>query len=209
MCPTSSTPRTVAQYAVPEGGSHNMWVEDDVLYMGYYSAGARVLDVSGELRGDLYRQGREIARLWTGDPKGYRPNQPFTWGAQPHDGLDLLQRHQLGRLDHAIEGRCRQGCREYGAVARQSPRPCTCLGKAGSGVRPAGADPSPGHDDRARTAPPWVRPTARVVLTIRSSRLFAGIVLRVDVVDAPGSGAVELDDGFLSGPREVPHVPVS
>ena len=80
-------PRAVANYAVPEGGSHNMWVEDDVLYMGYYSAGARVLDVSGELRGDLYRQGREIARLWTGDPKGYRPNQPFTWGAQPHDGL--------------------------------------------------------------------------------------------------------------------------
>ena len=80
-------PRAVAQYAVPEGGSHNMWVEDDVLYMGYYSAGARVVDVSGELRGDLYRQGREIARLWTGDPKGYRPNQPFTWGAQPHNGL--------------------------------------------------------------------------------------------------------------------------
>ena len=80
-------PRAVAQYAVPEGGSHNMWVENDILYMGYYSAGARVLDVSGELRGDLYRQGREIARLWTGDPNGYRPNQPFTWGAQPHDGL--------------------------------------------------------------------------------------------------------------------------
>ena len=64
-----------------------MWVEDDVMYMGYYSAGARVVDVSGELRGDLYRQGREIARLWTGDPKGYRPNQPFTWGAQLHKGL--------------------------------------------------------------------------------------------------------------------------
>ena len=80
-------PRTVAHYSVPEGGAHNMWVADDVLYMGYYSAGARVLDVSGELRGDLYRQGREIARLWTGDPKGYRSNQPFTWGAQLHDGL--------------------------------------------------------------------------------------------------------------------------
>jgi hypothetical protein len=80
-------PRTVAQYAVPEGGAHNMWVEDDILYMGYYSAGARVLDVSGELRGDLYRQGREIARLWTGDPRGYRANQPFTWGAQLHGGL--------------------------------------------------------------------------------------------------------------------------
>lgn len=76
-------PRKVAEYEVPEGGSHNIWVKDDVMYMGYYSGGARVVDVSGELRGDLYRQGREIARLWTGDPKGFRANQPFTWGAQP------------------------------------------------------------------------------------------------------------------------------
>ena len=80
-------PRLVAFYDVPEGGAHNVWVDDDVLYMGYYSAGARAVDVSGELRGDLYRQGREIASLWTGDPKGYRPNLPFTWGAQPHKGL--------------------------------------------------------------------------------------------------------------------------
>ncbi len=80
-------PRKVGVYEVPEGGAHNMWVEDDVMYMGYYSAGARVVDVSGELRGDLYRQGREIAKLWTGDPKGFRPNAPFTWGAQPHKGL--------------------------------------------------------------------------------------------------------------------------
>jgi hypothetical protein len=80
-------PRKVAEYAVPEAGSHNMWVENDILYMGYYSGGGRVLDVSGELRGDLYRQGREIGRLWAGDPDAYRPNLPFTWGAQPHNGL--------------------------------------------------------------------------------------------------------------------------
>jgi hypothetical protein len=80
-------PRRVATYDVPEGGAHNIWVEDDVMYMGYYNAGARVVDVSGELRGNLYRQGREIARLWTGDPKGWRPNLPFGWGAQPHNGL--------------------------------------------------------------------------------------------------------------------------
>ena len=80
-------PRQVATYEVPEGGAHNMWVADDIMYMGYYNAGGRVVDVSGELRGDLYRQGREIAKLWTGDPKGYRPNAPFCWGAQPHDGL--------------------------------------------------------------------------------------------------------------------------
>jgi hypothetical protein len=80
-------PRKVAVYEVPEGGAHNVWVDDDVLYMGYYNAGARVVDVSGELRGNLYRQGREIARLWTGDPRGWRPNLPFAWGAQPHKGL--------------------------------------------------------------------------------------------------------------------------
>ena len=82
-----NNPRKVAEYPVPEGGAHNMWVEDDIMYLGYYSGGARVVDVSGELRGELYNQGREIGRLWTGDPNGYRPNMPFTWGAQPHKGL--------------------------------------------------------------------------------------------------------------------------
>jgi len=80
-------PRKVAEYPVPEGGAHNMWVEDDVMYVGYYSGGGRIVDVSGELRGDLYRQGREIARVWTGDPDAFRPNLAFTWGAQPHNGL--------------------------------------------------------------------------------------------------------------------------
>jgi hypothetical protein len=82
-----SNPRKVAEYPVPEAGAHNMWVEDDKMYLGYYSGGARVIDVSGELRGDLYRQGREIANLWTGHPEGFRPNMPFTWGAQPHNGM--------------------------------------------------------------------------------------------------------------------------
>jgi uncharacterized protein YjdB len=76
-------PREVAQYEVPEGGSHNFWAANDMLYEGYYSGGARLLDISGELRGDLYRQGREIARFWTGDAKGFRPNLPFVWGGQP------------------------------------------------------------------------------------------------------------------------------
>jgi uncharacterized protein YjdB len=80
-------PKKVAEYPVPEGGAHNMWVEDGIMYMGYYSGGGRVVDVSGELRGDLYRQGREIGRLWTGAPESYRPNLALTWGAQPHKGL--------------------------------------------------------------------------------------------------------------------------
>ncbi|HEY0729413.1 MAG TPA: hypothetical protein VGD38_15140, partial [Pyrinomonadaceae bacterium] len=82
-----NNPRKVAEYPVPEGAAHNMWVENDVMYVGYYSGGGRVVDVSGELRGDLYQQGREIARIWTGDVDAFRPNLPFTWGAQPHNGL--------------------------------------------------------------------------------------------------------------------------
>lgn len=82
-----NNPRKVAEYTVPEGGAHNMWIEDDIMYLGYYSGGGRVVDVSGELRGELYNQGREIARIWTGDPGGFRPNMPFTWGAQPHKGM--------------------------------------------------------------------------------------------------------------------------
>ncbi len=80
-------PLKVAEYPVPEGGAHNIWAENDVMYVGYYSGGGRIVDVSGELCGDLYRQGREIGRVWTGDPDGYRPNLPMTWGAQPHKGL--------------------------------------------------------------------------------------------------------------------------
>ena len=80
-------PREVARYEVPEGGVHNFWADNDMLYLGNYAGGGRIIDISGELRGDLYAQGREIARLWTGDPGGYVPNITWTWGAQPANGL--------------------------------------------------------------------------------------------------------------------------
>jgi hypothetical protein len=80
-------PREVARYEVPEGGVHNFWADADMLYLGDYAGGGRVIDISGELRGDLYAQGREIARLWTGDPGGFVPNITWTWGAQPVNGL--------------------------------------------------------------------------------------------------------------------------
>ncbi len=79
-------PREVARYEVPEAGAHNLWVEDDKMYVAYYQGGLRVVDVSGELRGDLYRQGREIAWLPTGSPDGFVPNSPMAWGPQPFKG---------------------------------------------------------------------------------------------------------------------------
>jgi hypothetical protein len=51
-------PRDVARYEVPGAGTHNIWVEDDVLYQAYYKGGLRVVDISGELMGNLGDQGR-------------------------------------------------------------------------------------------------------------------------------------------------------
>jgi hypothetical protein len=79
-------PVEVARYEVPESGAHNFWVEDDLLYVGYYQAGLRVLDVSGELRGDLYRQGRELGVYRTSSPDAITPNWSMTWGAQIFKG---------------------------------------------------------------------------------------------------------------------------
>jgi hypothetical protein len=45
------------------------------------------VDISGELRGDLYRQGREIGWFMTEDGSGAAPNMTVTWGAQPYKGL--------------------------------------------------------------------------------------------------------------------------
>ena len=78
--------REVARYEVPEAGSHNLWIEDDRMYVAYYQAGLRVVDVSGELRGDLYRQGREMAWFPTGTPDGHVVNSPMAWGPQPFKG---------------------------------------------------------------------------------------------------------------------------
>jgi len=79
-------PVEVARYEVPEAGVHNIWIEGDRMYLGYYQAGLRVVDISGELRGDLYAQGREVARILTTDDDTMVPNWPMTWGAQIHKG---------------------------------------------------------------------------------------------------------------------------
>ena len=79
-------PEEVARYEVPEAGSHNMWIEDDRLYAAFYQGGLRVVDISGELKGNLYHQGREIAVYKAYDPDGVVANAPFTWGPQMHKG---------------------------------------------------------------------------------------------------------------------------
>jgi hypothetical protein len=79
-------PEMVARYEVSEYGTHNIWVEDDVLYQAYYEGGLRMVDVSGELMGNLYTQGREIAAFKSADPAGYVANSPMVWSAMPFKG---------------------------------------------------------------------------------------------------------------------------
>src|SRR5438876_5167427 len=66
-------PAEVAWYEPTDGGVHNVWVVGDTLYLGNYQGGARVLDISGELKGDLLRQGREMSWILTADSTGFRP----------------------------------------------------------------------------------------------------------------------------------------
>ena len=82
-------PKAVAWYTPEQGGVHNVWAVKDTLYLGAYDAGFHVFDISGELRGDLRAQNREIASLNTADMDGKTPNAAFDWGVvvNPKDGL--------------------------------------------------------------------------------------------------------------------------
>ena len=80
-------PKIVAWYEPEYGGVHNIWVAGDTLYMGAYNAGFRTFDVSGELRGDLRSQGREMVHVNTADMDGFVKNAAMTWGVVVRDGL--------------------------------------------------------------------------------------------------------------------------
>jgi len=80
-------PHEVAYYDPIEFGVHNIFVEDGLAYIGAYNGGIRVVDVGGELRGDLLAEGRVVGSLYTGSLAGYRPNMALAWSAIPHRGF--------------------------------------------------------------------------------------------------------------------------
>ncbi|HYW50302.1 MAG TPA: Ig-like domain-containing protein [Gemmatimonadaceae bacterium] len=82
-----ANPKQVAFYEPEFGGVHNIWIAGDTLYMGAYNAGFRTFDISGELRGDLRAQQREMAHLNTADMEGFVKNSAMTWGVVVRDGL--------------------------------------------------------------------------------------------------------------------------
>lgn len=104
-----NNPREVARYELPEAGSHNFWVEDDLLYVAYYNGGLRVIDISGELMGDLYKQGREVAHYLPLASNGYIPNAAMTWGAQPHKGHIFMSDHNSGLWSVKLSGEAPEG----------------------------------------------------------------------------------------------------
>ena len=82
-------PRSVAWYEPEYGGVHNVWVAGDTLYLGAYNGGFHAFDISGELRGDLRAQEREMVHVHTGDMDAHEggQNTPLTWGVVVKDGL--------------------------------------------------------------------------------------------------------------------------
>ena len=91
-----SKPKEEAYYRVAEAGSHNFWVDGDLLYAAFYNGGFRVVDMSGDLMGDLYNQGREVARFYPMHHKGIIPNAPMVWGPMPHKGIIYFTDHNSG-----------------------------------------------------------------------------------------------------------------
>jgi hypothetical protein len=83
-------PMGVGRYHLEDFGAHDIIVQDDVLYQAYYEGGVRLVDVSGELLGNLADQGREIAVFKPYDPKGFTPNAAFVMNAMPWKGHVLF-----------------------------------------------------------------------------------------------------------------------
>ena len=96
-------PRKVGRYHLEDYGSHDIIVEDDILYQAYYDGGVRVVDVSGELMGNLADQHREIAVFKSYDPDGFTPNAPFVMNAMPWKGHVLFTDFNSGLWSAKLE----------------------------------------------------------------------------------------------------------
>lgn len=98
-------PKDIAKYHQEEFGSHDIIVEDDVMYQAYYDGGLRVVDVSGELVGNLAEQRREIAVYKPFDPNGYTANASFVMNAMPWKGYILFTDFNSGLWAAKLEPR--------------------------------------------------------------------------------------------------------
>ncbi len=96
-------PKNIAKYHQEEFGSHDIIVEDDVMYQAYYDGGLRIVDVSGELVGNLADQRREIAVFKPFDPEAYTANASFVMNAMPWKGHILFTDFNSGLWSAKLE----------------------------------------------------------------------------------------------------------
>ena len=106
--------REVARYQVPEAGTHNLWVEDDILYIGYYNGGLRVVDISGELPRRPLPPGPRDRGLLAAGPRELHPQRPDGLGTAALQGPHLRRRPPLGALGGEAGG---SGAGEPGRAA--------------------------------------------------------------------------------------------
>ena len=97
--------KKVGRYHLEDYGAHDIIVENDVLYQAYYDGGVRVVDVSGELLGNLAEQRREIAVFKPYDPKSMTANAPFVMNAMPWKGRVLFTDFNSGLWAAKLEDR--------------------------------------------------------------------------------------------------------
>ena len=102
-------PKEEATYMAPEVGSHNQWVYNDILLAAFYQGGVRILDISGELLGDLYKQGREIGFFKSSHKEGRISNAPMVWGAQPYKDYIFFSDMNSGLYCIQLESKDKKG----------------------------------------------------------------------------------------------------
>jgi hypothetical protein len=80
-----AAPVLVAEFFLPGSPPHNFWLDEarGILFAAWYSNGLRAIDVTGELLGELHRQGREFAAFDSAVAGG----AVSIWAPQLHDGL--------------------------------------------------------------------------------------------------------------------------
>ena len=96
-------PVEVARYEVPEAGPDDLSVETSTLFGGFRQGGVRMVDIAGELRGDLYREGRQAGWfMTTGDAPASASSavsfKGYLYVVDAHSGLWVLRHQRAARL---------------------------------------------------------------------------------------------------------------
>ncbi len=97
-------PSQVGRYEVPEAGADRLTIESSTMFVGFRQGGVRIVDVTGELRGDIYREGRQVGWFMTSTPEGAAMASSavsfkgLLFVADANSGLWVLRHQRAARL---------------------------------------------------------------------------------------------------------------